>query len=459
MQSLFGLELTTAQKVIVASVVILVLLALLGLFVRQIQGGRLRVRGQAGGRQRQPRLGIVDTYDLDRQRQLVLIRRDNVEHLIMVGGASDVVVETNILRSGARAAAPAYSEAAAGDRPLPPFETLVPPSEPALRAGEEARRGGQAQSPEILPHLPTRHAQQQTHAEAAAAASAGVAAALGLEAIEAAATHSAPAPAAPPVPPPAAPASAAPITTGPAPSFPREHAPAPAVSADELDDMTKQLEAALKRPFSAVRPANVPAEVQAESVAAPAKPGASRPTGREEPVVQPPKPAEPPKPFFESPKPAEQSKPVEPAKSAESAKPAESTKPAEPVVAAEPAKPAEPPKSSEAPVTPTAPQRPATIAVDMEAELEAALGLKPARVAPKAAEPKPTESKQAEAKPASEPPAGEKSAETEKAEQPKPAAPEPEKQAEPAKEIDPFSVDAIEAEFARLLGRDPKSKS
>ncbi len=132
MQSLFGLELTTAQKVIVASVVILVLLALLGLFVRQIQGGRLRVRGQAGGRQRQPRLGIVDTYDLDRQRQLVLIRRDNVEHLIMVGGSSDVVVETNILRSGSRATAPVYSEAAAGDRPLPPFETLVPPSEPAL---------------------------------------------------------------------------------------------------------------------------------------------------------------------------------------------------------------------------------------------------------------------------------------------------------------------------------------
>lgn len=49
MQSLFGLELSTAQKVIVASVVILVLLALLGLFVRQIQGGRLRLRGQAGG--------------------------------------------------------------------------------------------------------------------------------------------------------------------------------------------------------------------------------------------------------------------------------------------------------------------------------------------------------------------------------------------------------------------------
>ena len=32
-----------------------------------------------------------------------------------------------------------------------------------------------------------------------------------------------------------------------------------------------------------------------------------------------------------------------------------------------------------------------------------------------------------------------------------PAAPDP-------KASDPFSVDAIEAEFARLLGRDPKAK-
>ena len=43
-----------------------------------------------------------------------------------------------------------------------------------------------------------------------------------------------------------------------------------------------------------------------------------------------------------------------------------------------------------------------------------------------------------------------------KVEQP---APEAAKPAEPKpEETDPFSVDAIEAEFARLLGRDPKPK-
>ncbi|WP_457927520.1 hypothetical protein [Bosea thiooxidans] len=439
------MELTTAQKVIVASVVILVLLALLGLFVRQIQGGRLRVRGQAGGRQRQPRLGIVDTYDLDRQRQLVLIRRDNVEHLIMVGGASDVVVETNILRSGARATAPAYSEAAMADRPLPPFETLVPPSEPALRAGDEIRRGSSAPAPEILPHLPTR----QSHAEAAAAvAGAGVAAALGLDAVGSAA-QSAPAHVAPPVPPLAAPIPAAPIATGPAPSFPREHAPAPAVSADELDDMTKQLEAALKRPFSAVRPANISVESHAEPVVVPPKPAVS---AAPESVVQPPKPADQPK-SFEQAKPVEQPKPVEP------------VKPAQPI---EPAKPVEPPKAPEAPA-PAA--RPSSIAVDMEAELAAALGLKPGKAEPKPSEPKPPEADRGSQKPAAEKPVPAeaiapavvaepaKPVAVEEVEPQKPAASEPEKQPEPTKEIDPFSVDAIEAEFARLLGRDPKSKS
>lgn len=47
------------------------------------------------------RLGIVDAFDLDRHRQLVIIRRDHVEHLIMIGGPNDLVVESDIVRSQA----------------------------------------------------------------------------------------------------------------------------------------------------------------------------------------------------------------------------------------------------------------------------------------------------------------------------------------------------------------------
>ena len=42
------------------------------------------------------RLAVVDTLPVDGKRQLVIIRRDNVEHLILTGGPQDVVVETGI---------------------------------------------------------------------------------------------------------------------------------------------------------------------------------------------------------------------------------------------------------------------------------------------------------------------------------------------------------------------------
>ena len=42
------------------------------------------------------RVGVVESASLDGRRRLVLVRRDNVEHLIMTGGPVDVVIETGI---------------------------------------------------------------------------------------------------------------------------------------------------------------------------------------------------------------------------------------------------------------------------------------------------------------------------------------------------------------------------
>lgn len=42
------------------------------------------------------RVGVVESTSLDGRRRLLLIRRDNVEHLIMTGGPVDVVIETGI---------------------------------------------------------------------------------------------------------------------------------------------------------------------------------------------------------------------------------------------------------------------------------------------------------------------------------------------------------------------------
>jgi hypothetical protein len=42
------------------------------------------------------RLDVVEHTSVDGRRRLVLVRRDNVEHLIMTGGPVDVVIETGI---------------------------------------------------------------------------------------------------------------------------------------------------------------------------------------------------------------------------------------------------------------------------------------------------------------------------------------------------------------------------
>ena len=82
-----------------AALAFLIALWLVIVIVRLLMGGRLRL---PGGRTRQARLGIVDAFDLDRQRQLIIVRRDNVEHLIRIGGTNDLVVESEIVRVESR---------------------------------------------------------------------------------------------------------------------------------------------------------------------------------------------------------------------------------------------------------------------------------------------------------------------------------------------------------------------
>ena len=50
-------------------------------------------------RSRVPRLSITDSTTVDEKRYLVMVRRDNVEHLLLIGGANDLVVESNIVRA------------------------------------------------------------------------------------------------------------------------------------------------------------------------------------------------------------------------------------------------------------------------------------------------------------------------------------------------------------------------
>jgi flagellar protein FliO/FliZ len=79
-----------------AFVAVLVLIGLAAWLVRRFATNRL---GTNTNRGRMPRLAVIDAAAVDGRRRLVLVRRDNVEHLLMIGGPTDIVVEPNIVRA------------------------------------------------------------------------------------------------------------------------------------------------------------------------------------------------------------------------------------------------------------------------------------------------------------------------------------------------------------------------
>jgi hypothetical protein len=95
-ESLFGAEMPLAVRFFIAFLIVLGLIGAAAWAVRRFGGGRL---GTVGTRGRQPRLAVIDQAPVDARRRLVLIRRDNVEHLLMIGGPSDLIVEPNIVRA------------------------------------------------------------------------------------------------------------------------------------------------------------------------------------------------------------------------------------------------------------------------------------------------------------------------------------------------------------------------
>lgn len=79
----------------VAGYLITTLLVFLGIwacfmFFRRSKGHSFR----KSGRRDNHRISVRDIVTIDSRRRLVLIRRDNIEHLLLTGGDSDLVVET-----------------------------------------------------------------------------------------------------------------------------------------------------------------------------------------------------------------------------------------------------------------------------------------------------------------------------------------------------------------------------
>jgi hypothetical protein len=132
-----------------------------------------------GGRAREHRLHVLDAAAVDAKRRLVLIRRDDTEHLIMIGGPTDIVIETGINPGRALSGeiaqqmqAPAPAAIAAEPKPQPqiqppqpqpqPQRRVEPPRQPEPRMAppverpREAARPAPAVAPPVPPAAPPR---------------------------------------------------------------------------------------------------------------------------------------------------------------------------------------------------------------------------------------------------------------------------------------------------------------
>jgi flagellar biogenesis protein FliO len=122
-----------------AFVSVLALIGVAAWFVRRFASNRLAAGTNRGGRM--PRLAVIDATAVDGRRRLVLVRRDNIEHLLMIGGPADIVVESNIVR-----ASPARDQLS--QRPGVTAPELLRITPDTARSELEAARGEEPQMPE-----------------------------------------------------------------------------------------------------------------------------------------------------------------------------------------------------------------------------------------------------------------------------------------------------------------------
>jgi flagellar protein FliO/FliZ len=152
-ESLFGAEMPLAVRFFVAFLIVLGVIGGIWWTLRRFGSGRLG----ASTRGRQPRLAVIDYASVDNRRRLILVRRDNVEHLLMIGGPTDIVVEPNIVRAVPAARdigrAPAGIEAITRAIPLPDNGGGSWPLQPEANGG--SRPGARPDAPhDDLPGRP-----------------------------------------------------------------------------------------------------------------------------------------------------------------------------------------------------------------------------------------------------------------------------------------------------------------
>lgn len=84
------MDLINIARFILSFVVVIGLLGGLAWVLRRYGTGRITSAASKG------RLGVVEVATVDAKRRLILIRRDAVEHLLLISPTNETVVETGI---------------------------------------------------------------------------------------------------------------------------------------------------------------------------------------------------------------------------------------------------------------------------------------------------------------------------------------------------------------------------
>jgi flagellar biogenesis protein FliO len=148
--ALFGGTENTILNAVFALGIVLVLI-LFGLWVMKF----FLAASANVGRGRSRRLTVVESVQIDARHKVTILRRDNVEHVIMTGGAQDVVLETGIAveKVGIRRPAPAQP-AAAQTQAAPAAEDARPQlaatsRTPMERLRDAGRPAAQRKAPQL----------------------------------------------------------------------------------------------------------------------------------------------------------------------------------------------------------------------------------------------------------------------------------------------------------------------
>lgn len=161
---LFGGSDNAVLTMILALAIVLVLIVL-GVWLLKLvfNASGTAVRG------RNRRLTVTDMLALDQKRQLLIVRRDDVEHLILIGGPQDLVVETGIKAPETPMRKPAGPLRRPADPAVTASLTPIEPSRPRtrslrhtglLRPAATPETAETGQNPDISSELPADSAKE-----------------------------------------------------------------------------------------------------------------------------------------------------------------------------------------------------------------------------------------------------------------------------------------------------------